>query len=143
MLEGLDKDFSQPISGYWGLSIAPQDFITEDIEQTVQPVLASTDITGETFAPVVSTLQNTETATTATKTNDVITTVGNVATQVIEAIKQQQATNSATTATTNSTNNQQPPTADNSKKTTTIILYVLGGVVVLGTLLWLAFKPSK
>lgn len=136
---GLDKDLDQPTAGYWGLAIAPErdgyGGYNQNVEE-IQPVIASSDVTGQSFAPVLTVIQPdaTKPLNTATSTNDVITAVGNVAATVIDAIK---GNTQPIVATNNNT-----PTTDKGKKTATI-LWIVGGVVVVATLLYLAFKPRN
>lgn len=70
---------------------------------------------------------------------DVITAIGTVADTVIEAIKGNAQPAQPIVA---PRNNTPTPTTDNGKKTATI-LWIVGGVVVVATLLYLAFKPRK
>ncbi|MFC4232130.1 hypothetical protein ACFOW1_09525 [Parasediminibacterium paludis] len=127
-MDGLDKEFVQPVSGYWGIQLVPETTVFEPISKTL-----------DTPQMYPSIPQVTDQVSSNSKTNDIVTAIGTVANAVIQATKsnQQVTANTSSLAT-----NTPSPTADNGKKTATI-LWIVGGVVVVATLLFFALKPHN
>lgn len=136
----LDKYATETVSGYWGITLLPETKNGNNDTVYRAATNGSTDPLQLPMPPVTPTvLPTADQAVTNTKAGDIIAAVGSVAAQVIDGMK-----SGPTTATPpfNGAANTPIPTTDNGKKTATI-LWIVGGVVLVATLLYLAFKPIK